>query len=123
VLLTVVSVHGASRERLSHREYVVRATTVCREMKGSMLALPTGSRDAVYRRDAALIGRAVKKLRQLSPSPADERAHVVLTDALAYVARILDDYPPLNRDHAETRLLIVHTTSGILGIRHGCGSG
>ena len=123
VLLLVVSVHGASRERLSRREYVVRATTVCREMTGSMLALPTGNRDAVYRRDAALIRRAVKKLEQFSPPSADERAHDALTRALAHVAQILDDYPPLNRDDAETRLLIVSTASRSLGIRNGCGSG
>jgi hypothetical protein len=123
VLLVVVSVHGASGERLSHRAYIVRATTACREMTGSMLALPTGSRDVTYRRDAALIRRAVKKLKQFSPPPADERAHDVLTDALAHVAQILDDYPPLNRGDGERRLLIVHDSSHDLGIRTGCGSG
>jgi hypothetical protein len=53
---------------------------------------------------------------------ADERQHNVLTDALAHVAHILDDYPPLDRD-ADGRLFVVHRSSHDLGIRTGCGSG
>jgi hypothetical protein len=123
VLLAVVSIHGASSERLSHREYVARATAVCYEMTSSMLGLPSGSRDAEFRRNAAFVAGAVKKLKRLSPPIADERQHDVLTDALAHVAQILDDYPPLNRDAAERRLFVVHTSSKSLGIRTGCGSG
>jgi hypothetical protein len=123
VLLVVMSVAGASTERLSHREYVARATAVCHEMTGSMLVLPTGGREAEFRRNATIVGRAVKKLKRLSPPTADERQHDVLTDALAHVAQTLDDFPPLNRDDAEGRLLVVHTSSKNLGIRSGCGSG
>ena len=123
VLLAVVSVRGASSERLTHREYVARATAVCHEMTGSMLSLATGSRDAEYRRSGVFVRRAVKKLKRLSPPIADEGQHDVLTDALAHVAQILDDYPPLNRDAAERRLFVVHTSSKSLGIRTGCGSG
>jgi hypothetical protein len=123
VFLLVVSVGGASSERLSRREYVAQATAVCNEMTGSMLVMSTGSREAEFRRRAAIVGRAVKKLKRLSPPTADERQHDVLTDALARVAQTLDDYPPLNRDNAEARLLVVHTSSKNLGIRSGCGSG
>jgi hypothetical protein len=123
VLLVVVSVRGADSERLSHREYVARAAVVCYEMTSSQLVLPTGSRDAEFHRVAAIIRRAVKKLKRLSPPTADERQHDALTDSLAHVAQILDDYSPLNRDDGERRLFIVHKSSHDLGIRTGCGSG
>jgi hypothetical protein len=123
VLLVVVSVHGARRERLSHRAYVARAAAVCYEMTSSLLVLPTGSRDAEFHRVAAIIRRAVRKFKRLSPPTADERQHDVLTDSLAHVAQILDDYPPLNRGDGERRMLIVHKSSHDLGIRTGCGSG
>jgi hypothetical protein len=123
VLLVVVSVRGASSERLSHHEYVARATAVCYEMTSSQLVLSTGSRDAQFHRVAAIIRRALKKLDRLSPPRADERQHDVLTNSLAHVAQILDDYPPLNRDDGDRRLFIVHRSSHGLGIRTGCGSG
>jgi hypothetical protein len=124
VLLVVGSVHGASRERLSHREYVARAAAVCYEMTSSTLSsLQTGGKDAEFRRTAAIIRRAVTKFERLSPPTADERQHNVLTDSLAHVAQILDDYPPLNRGDGERRLLTVHKSSHDLGIRTGCGSG
>jgi hypothetical protein len=123
VLFVVLSARGASSERLSHREYVARAAAVCYEMTSSQLRLSTGSRDAEFHRVAALIRRAVKKLQHLSPPIADERRHDVLTESLANVAQILDDYPPLNRDDGERQLFIVHRSSHDLGIRTGCGSG
>jgi hypothetical protein len=123
MLLLIVPVRGASSERLSHPEYLTRAAATCYEMTSSMLGLQTGGKDAVFRRTAAVIRRAVRKLRRLRPSTADERQHDVLTDALADVAQMLDDYPPLNRGHADGRLLIVHRSSHDLGIRSGCGSG
>lgn len=123
VLLVVVAMRSASPGRLSHREFVARATAVCHEMTSSQLVLPTGSKDAEFQRVAAIIRRAVEKLDRLSPPTADERRHDVLTDSLANVARILDDYPPLNRDDGERQLFIVHRSSHDLGIRTGCGSG
>jgi hypothetical protein len=123
VLLLVMSVRGAGSERLSHREYVARAAAVCYEMTSSMLSLQTGGKDAEFRRTAGIIRRGVKKLKRLSPPKADERQHDVLTDSLAHVAQILDDYPPLNREDGERRLFIVHKSAHDLGIRAGCGSG
>jgi hypothetical protein len=123
VLLVVLSAPGASSERLSHREYVARAAAVCYEMTSSQLVLPTGSRDAQFHRVAAIIRRAVTKHKRLSPPNADERHHDMLTDSLASVAQILDDYPPLNRDDGERQLFIMHRSSHDLGIRTGCGSG
>jgi hypothetical protein len=122
VLLAVVSAGGTSSERFSHREYVARATAVCHEMTSSTLFLQTGGKDAEFRRSAGIVRRAVKKLNRLRPPMADERQHNVLTDALAHVAHILDDYPPLDRD-ADGRLFVVHRSSHDLGIRTGCGSG
>ena len=123
VLLVVLSVPGASSERLSHRDYVARAAATCYEMSSSTLGLQTGGKDAEFRRTAAIIRRAVTKLKRLRPPAADERQHDVLTDALAHVAQILDDYPPFNRADADGRLLVVRRSSHDLGIRTGCGSG
>lgn len=92
-------------------------------MTRSQLVLPTGSRDAEFHRVAAIIRRAVKKLERLGPPNADERHHDALTDSLANVAQILDDYPPLTREDGERRLFIVHRSLHDLGIRTGCGSG
>jgi hypothetical protein len=92
-------------------------------MTSSMLGLQTGGKDAEFRRTAAIIRRAVRKLKRLRPPAADERQHDLLTDALAHVAQMLDDYPPLNRADADGRLLVVHRSSHDLGIRTGCGSG